>query len=181
MLSIMENIKNEISNNLKDFFKELRDYLDTPLYFYGSVQRGDYFPGKSDIDVDIFTDNETSTLFKLQHFLHIDKKDFKEIIWRLNHNNKVVHGNKVMYKNNLENYSVEISIYNERIKDDILKEHYNKINLPFYSSWLLILVKILYYDLNIINKKVFRYIKRQILTTVIGLPQDEFIILKNMT
>ena len=86
-----------------------------------------------------------------------------------------------MYKNNLENYSVEISIYNERIKDDILKEHYNKINLPFYSSWLLILVKILYYDLNIINKKVFRYIKRQILTTVIGLPQDEFIILKNMT
>ena len=49
----MEQINNSLPNDVNVFFKELSDYIDTPLYFYGSVQRNDYFPGNSDIDVDI--------------------------------------------------------------------------------------------------------------------------------
>ena len=78
----MEYTKNEIPNHISIFFKELTNYIDTPLYFYGSIQRNDYFPGNSDIDVDIFTDNPTSMISKLQHFLHIKKSKFKKIIWR---------------------------------------------------------------------------------------------------
>ena len=70
----MENTKNKLPENVNVFFNKLSDYLDTKLLFYGSVQRGDYFPGSSDIDVDIFTDNVNSTVTKMQHFLYTKKK-----------------------------------------------------------------------------------------------------------
>jgi hypothetical protein len=175
----MEDVKSEFPDKLKLFFKKLKDYLDLPIYFYGSVQRNDYFPGKSDIDVDIFTDNETSTIFKLQHFLHINKVKIKKIIWRLNYNNRVVYGNKIMYKNEIDNFSVEFSIYNEKIKHDVLIEHNAKINLPFHVSLMLIILKFIHYDLHLMDKYTFRYIKKKLMTNAIGLPDDEFIVLKN--
>jgi predicted nucleotidyltransferase len=61
----METTKNNLPENVKNFFNDLRKYLDTKLLFYGSVQRSDYFPESSDIDVDIFTDNVGSTMSKM--------------------------------------------------------------------------------------------------------------------
>ena len=72
----METTKNKLPENITIFFKNLSELLDTKLLFFGSVQRNDYFPGSSDIDVDIFTDNIPSTIYKMQHYLHIDKKKF---------------------------------------------------------------------------------------------------------
>ena len=66
----METTKNKMSHFAEKFFHKLKNYLDTKLYYYGSIQRNDYFPNSSDIDVDIFTDNEQSTITKLQNFLH---------------------------------------------------------------------------------------------------------------
>ena len=109
----METTKNKLPEKIQQFFKELSNYLDTKLLFYGSVQRNDYFPGSSDIDVDIFTDNEDAIIVKMQHFLHVKKDSFKKVVWRLNHNNQIVNGHKIMYKNKEENFSVEFSIYNE--------------------------------------------------------------------
>ena len=68
----METTINELTPYEKDFFTNLRNYIDKPLYFYGSIQRNDYFPGKSDIDIAIFTDNETSTIFLLGNYLNLD-------------------------------------------------------------------------------------------------------------
>ena len=73
----METTNNKLPDNVVLFFKELSEYLDTKILYFGSVQRGDYFPGKSDIDVDIFTDNEHSIMTKMQHFMNIDKKNSK--------------------------------------------------------------------------------------------------------
>ena len=70
----METTKNDLPPNTKKFFYNLSEYLDTKLLYYGSVQRSDYVPGKSDIDVVIFTDNEFSLMNKLQHYLHLNKK-----------------------------------------------------------------------------------------------------------
>ena len=70
----METTKNVLPENVKFFFNNLSDVLDTKLLFFGSVQRDDYFPGKSDIDVAIFTDNVKSTISKLQHYLHLNKE-----------------------------------------------------------------------------------------------------------
>ena len=76
----METTKNELPQNTKQFFYNLGEYLDTKVLFYGSVQRADYVPGKSDIDVVIFADNDDSLIAKLQHHLHLNKKDFKKIM-----------------------------------------------------------------------------------------------------
>jgi predicted nucleotidyltransferase len=50
----MKNIE-EIKENLREcdyyFLKNIRQYINKELYFYGSVTRFDYFPGKSDIDI----------------------------------------------------------------------------------------------------------------------------------
>ena len=79
----METTRNELPPYAKEFFYKLSNYLDTKIYFYGSVQRPDYFPASSDIDVDIFTDNESSTISKLQYFLGVEKFKFKKFLYKL--------------------------------------------------------------------------------------------------
>jgi hypothetical protein len=173
----METTKNKLTDNTQAFFQELSSYLEIPIYFYGSIQRNDYFPGHSDIDVDIFTSNESSTITKMQHFLHVKRSDFKKFIWRLNGNNKMVYGYKIMYKNVEQGFSAEFSIYNETVKDDILKEHNEKSAIPFYISWFLVILKIIYYNLHFIDKKTFRYLKKKLLTFGLGLPEDDFVVI----
>lgn len=173
----METTNNKLPDNVVLFFKELSEYLDTKILYFGSVQRGDYFPGKSDIDVDIFTDNEHSIMTKMQHFLNIDKKKFKNFVWRLNHNNTIAHGHKVMYKNEEQNFNAEFSIYNEKYKQVILKEHLAKTILPFYATWMLIILKFFHYTIPLLDYKTFSYLKKKILTLGIGLPDDQFIVL----
>ena len=73
----METTKNDLPQKTKLFFYKLSDYLDTKMLYFGSVQRTDYVAGKSDIDVDIFTENEHSIMSKMQHFLGVSKKEFK--------------------------------------------------------------------------------------------------------
>jgi len=169
----MEQINNILPNNINVFFKELSDYIDRPLYFYGSVQRNDYFPGDSDIDVDIFTDNQTSIISKMQQFLSVKKKKFKKIIWRLN--NVVAFGYKLMYKDIEMNIAVEFSIYDENIKKYILEEHNKKIVLPFYISWLLFILKVIYYKLHLMNRDYYRYLKKNLLAVVDKKPEGEFL------
>ena len=74
----METIppNNNLSEYASDFFNRLRDFLHTKIYFYGSILRPDYLQGKSDIDVDIFTENEARTISQMSAFLHIPKKKF---------------------------------------------------------------------------------------------------------
>lgn len=172
----METTHNKLSEDVTVFFIELSKYINTPLFFYGSVQRSDYFPGSSDIDIDIFTDNQHSLITKLLHFLQIDKRKFKRFVWRI-HNNVVI-GYKVMYKNPDKNIAVEFSIYNEKYKDIILEEHRSKIVLPFYVSILLIILKFMHYKLRILNNETFKNSKRIILSTLMNLPYDDFYILE---
>jgi hypothetical protein len=173
----METTKNKLTINETHFFEKLSSYLESPMYYFGSIQRTDYFPGKSDIDIDIFTDNESSVITKMQHFLHEKPSSFKKFVWRLNHNNRVVYGYKIMYINAEHGLKAEFSIYNNKVKQDILNEHNSKVIIPFYILWCLNLIKILYYNLNLIDKHYFRYLKKKLLTFCMGLPDDDFVII----
>ena len=175
----METTKQPLNAETIHFFKRLSEAIDTKLLFFGSVQRNDYFPGKSDVDVDVFTENEHSTIVKMQHFLNVPKEKFKKIIWKLNVNGQVVHGYKLMYKNKKRGICAEFSIYNEKYKQGILQEHLHKTYLPFYASWMLCIIKTLFYNLNAIDKTTFTYLKKKILGMGIGLPDDQFIVLEN--
>lgn len=173
----METTKNKLSPYISNFFKRLSNYLDKKLLFFGSIQRTDYFPGKSDIDVDIFTDNVPSTISKMQHFLKVSKQDFKKFVWRLNVNNKLTHGYKIMYKEPENDFIAEFSIYDEKYKDGVLAEHKRKLVLPIYASILLYILKFFYYKVHLISDKFYTYIKKKILSLMIGLPDDQFVVL----
>jgi len=157
----METTKNKLTPKQNEFFDELRNYLDKPIYFYGSIQRDDYFPKSSDIDIDIFTDNFNSTIYKLQNFLHLSKGDFKKFVYKIK--DQVVYGYKCKYKNEDINLKVEMAIFNEKYKNLVLKDHSKDLSLPFYVMIALIILKFLYYNLSIISKEFFQRCKRFIM------------------
>lgn len=173
----METTKNEMTPYAKNFFNKLSMYLDSKIYFYGSIQRSDYFPQSSDIDADIFTENESSTITKLQNILGVKRYEFKKFVYRLHKTNKIVHGIKVKYEDPLNNFSTEISIYNEKDKADVLLEHNSKLVLPFYISCLLIIIKYLYYVFGILPKDIYIYLKKIIMNNMVEGSDSEFVVI----
>lgn len=169
--------KNTLPKNTVQFYEELSEYLDTKIHFYGSVQRSDYFPNHSDIDVDIFTDNERSTIEKMKHFLHIGKQKVKKVVWKLR-NNRIIIGHKIKYVDKNTQFRTEFSIYNEKFKEDVLRNHMEKTIIPYYATILLMIIKFLYYKVELLNKSIFLYLKRKILSTGLGLPEEDFIVLE---
>jgi predicted nucleotidyltransferase len=159
----------------KQYFYKLGKYLDTKIYFYGSIQRNDYFSQSSDIDVDIFTENESSLIAKLHNFLGIEKYKFKKFIYNLHKSNKLVHGIKVKYENEENNFATEISIYSEKDKVYVLEEHNSKTDLPFHISILLVILKYFYYNLCILPKGIYKYLKKIIMNYMVEGTDVEFI------
>ena len=153
----MEQIDKKLTDKQKEFFYNLSMYIDKPLYFYGSIYRIDYLPGKSDIDVDIFTENESSTIQMLCNYLNINKSAFRKSFYKIN--SRIVHGYKAKYKDIKNNIEAEISVYNNKYKAIVLEDHNKARCLPFYISFLLIITKILYYNLGIISKDMYKQVK----------------------
>jgi hypothetical protein len=171
----METTINKLTEYETQFFNKLSNYLDTKLYFYGSIQRADYFPKSSDIDVDIFVENEKNAIQKIQHFLNIEKSKFRKIIYSLHKTNKVVYGYKVKYEDVTHNFTTELSIYNEKYKKDILLEHNYKTFLPSYITFLLYILKSLYYNLKILPTPFYNYIKKIIINVLVEGKDCEFV------
>jgi len=171
----METTKNELDSYSKIFFLKLGNYLDTQIYYFGSIQRNDFFPGKSDIDVDLFTSNTQSTIVKLQNFLGVEKYKFKKFVYKLHKTKKVVYGYKVKYEDKTNNFVTEISIYDEKDKDSVLIEHNSKAILPFYISWFLIILKIFFYKLGILSEETYSYVKKIIMNFMVEGEDVEFV------
>ena len=172
----METTYNNLSPYAQQFFANLRTYLDRPLYFFGSVQRPDYFMGSSDIDVDIFCEVPTSTILQLQNFLHVDASEFKKMVWKISTSGRLVSGHKLMYKDPEHGLIVEFSIYNEKYMDDVLADHRHKMVLPFYVTIFLIILKFFYYGLGILPKEYYNNVKRFILNTLVNQGDEDFIV-----
>ena len=171
----METIKNTIPEYSKLFFNKMEQNLDTTIYFFGSVQRDDYFPNSSDIDAAIFTNNIKSTILKIQSFLNVHPTDFKQFVWKLNYDNSLVKGYKIIYKE--DSFLAEFSIYDETYKDSVLIEHNIKSDLPFYAIYSLIFIKYLFYQFHIIPPGWYIYLKNLILCKMIRVKEDQFVVL----
>ena len=159
----METTKNELPKNVREFFYHLSDYLDTKFLYFGSVQRSDYVPGKSDIDIDVFTENEYSLMAKMQHYLHVPKHDFKKVAWIID--GIPTYGYKLQYENKKEKINAEFSIYNEKFKEIIIKEHQSKFSLPIHITIMLYILKFFYYEIPLLDKKTFSNSKRYIMNS----------------
>jgi hypothetical protein len=162
----MEYTKNKIPNDIQEFINKLKNYIDTKIYYYGSIQRYDYFVGKSDIDFSVFTDNTEAMIYKISHYLHINKKKFHKIVW--NYKNKFIEGYKVVYRNENPKCRLEITIYDEKYKEYVLEDHRIPIHMPFYICFLLIFLKLLYYNLQIIPASFYTHYKKLIINTFKG-------------
>lgn len=171
----METTYNELPAKAKRFLNQLSNYLGVTLLYYGSVQRTDFFEGHSDIDIDIFTENEESTLNKMQHFMKHPAYKFKKVAWRLNDSKQMVYGHKTMYVDPQKEFKIEFSIYNERYKPNVLAEHIKKTVLPWYCTFLLLILKTLYYKIGILPEDIFSYLKKKVLTFCIGEADAEFV------
>jgi hypothetical protein len=158
----METTYNKLNSSTQILMDKLKYYLETPIYFYGSVQRLDFFPNYSDIDIDIFTENEQSVINKLCHFFGMDKRDIKPVIYRTRRN-QTVKGFKTKYENIEKNIYIEISIYREKDKETILTEHNRETPLPYIVVLLLVILKSIYYYFGIIDKEYFLYFKKKII------------------
>jgi predicted nucleotidyltransferase len=169
-------LRDDLPENVKVFFRKIQDYLDTNLYFYGSVTRSDYVPGKSDIDVAIFTDNEFSTISKLQHVLHVKRDAFEKIVWKLN--GKILYGYKIKCEKYI-NINSEISIYNNDFKEVLLDEFTKPLRTKSWIFFILLyLLKLFYYHLPLLPKKTYIYLKRVVLNDLIEKKESIYVVLK---
>ena len=172
----MNKIRDDFPENIKDFFVNLQNYLDTDLYFYGSVNRSDYVHGKSDIDVAIFTDNEYSTITKLQHFLHVKRSAFDKVVWKLE--GKMIYGYKIKCDKYI-NSKCEIAIYNNDFKEYLLNEITQYDKVPFHVAILLFILKTLYYTFPILSLQTYMTWKRFIFNDIMLNKKDTvFFLLK---
>ena len=158
----METTRNELPHKLKRFLDKLKMDLDTNIYYYGSIQRNDYIAGKSDIDICIFTDNESSMITRLAHFLKVQKSEFKKVI--IINDDYTINGHKIKYattefNSKNEPFVCEFCIYNTKFKNRLM-EFYHKINnVPVFILILLFILKQIFYIFPIISKKQYNKIK----------------------
>jgi hypothetical protein len=169
----MEQIKYKLSNKKKQFLQNMQQYLDTKLYFYGSIQRIDYIDDVSDIDVCIFTDNMDSTLLKIKQYLNIDSNSINKFYIKTKVTS-LVNGYKINYKNSF--IKLEICIYDNKHKENVLQEFINIIYIPYFYSLILLILKYI----NMVIPIPYRDIKQKIIN---GYKQESntyfFITLKN--
>lgn len=156
-----DKVNKRLTEYQKDFFNKLSIYIDTPIYFYGSINRDDYIPGKSDIDIDIFTDNESSTIHILSNYLHLNKHSFRKSVYKIN--SKMVYGYKGKYEDELNNIKIEISIYNNKYKSIVLQDQEESRILPLYVTITLLIIKFLFYNLGVISKQTYAKCKRYLM------------------
>tara|TARA_B110000114_G_scaffold170650_1_gene195655 strand:+ start:633 stop:1178 length:546 start_codon:yes stop_codon:yes gene_type:complete len=176
----METTKNTLTEFQKSFINSMKSYLNTKIYFYGSIQRLDYFPMHSDIDIDIFANDVKSMSFKLREFLKNEKSDYKNFVYRLlKQDNYVAKGIKASYINEKANIRLEISIYNIKDKKNILQEHNAKTIIPLYASALLYFLKYLYYVIPLLPRDVYAKGKSFLMHEFIGDRSGDFLVVDN--
>ena len=165
----METVRNNLPQHMNLYFNKLSTYLDTKLYFFGSVQRLDYLENESDIDIAIFTDNMDAMLLKIQNFLNIDRSRIKKFVSKETSKDQVHSGNKVIYEGDDIDFIFEILIYDSKVKQEKLDFYAKVNNIPIYASLVLLLFKYLKYYY-IISKSTYITLKKNLFLLVIPNP-----------
>ncbi|MDA9072290.1 nucleotidyltransferase domain-containing protein [bacterium] len=159
----MEKYKDRLDDYKYNFLLDLQTHLNQELIFFGSINRMDYFKNNSDIDIAIITDNTHSVLFKIQHYLNVDKIDIKKIYQQFNKKNtNIVRGYKIKYKDVDRNFRFDLVVYDEKYRPFVLDNIYKHNTMPILLSALLCILKFLFYKLYLFPKSFFMQIKNAI-------------------
>ena len=154
----MEDIKDRLGEYKYNFFNSLQNYLETELYFYGSIKRFDYISNSSDIDIIVITDNVKSMLSKIQTYLNVSKDKTQKIFQQYSvYDKEVITGYKIKYNEN--NIEFDLLVYDDKYRKVVLQNIYDINNLPLYMITILYILKILYYKLHLISRRIYNNLK----------------------
>ena len=157
----MEDIKDRLGEYKYNYFTNLQNYLDTELYFYGSIKRFDYISNSSDIDIIVITDNVKSMLSKIQTYLNVSKDKTQKIFQQYSvYDKEVITGYKIKYNEN--NIEFDLLVYDDKYRKVVLQNIYDINNLPLYMITILYILKILYYKLHLISRRIYIDLKNLI-------------------
>lgn len=171
----MNIIPTVLPKKMQKYFVDLKNYLDTELYFYGSVIRNDYIKNKSDVDLCIFTDNEQSILNKLKFYLHINSKNIKKIIKKYENNEIVIYGYKIPCT--IDDIRCEIFVHNEKFKNSLLNEMQAPLRAPFYVNLFLYILKIFHYTIPLLSVETYKIIKNYYINNFIKFDNTLYMVL----
>ena len=156
----LEEVKNKLNKNQYNYFLQLKENINLPLYFFGSITRCDYIKDKSDLDIEIFTDNFDSILLQIEILFDFYKRKKERYFIIFEINNIPFSGYKYWFEDTKLNISFDFTIYNTACQNSILHHRNIEKNIPYLLVIFLIIIKILYYHLNIINKNTYSCIKK---------------------
>jgi len=183
-MQMNNNIRARLTRNELNIISALEDAFEIPaqplnddattgnsIYYYGSVLRLDYFPGKSDVDVTIFTDDELTAQSTVCMILKIseDESDDMQRIVRVytpphQPNNKIIlYGYKVKYNDAKRQTHLEISIYNNVFKPYVIERMQNGQQLGMFWVLLSMVLKYFYYVIPLLSKNMFNSIKNGVI------------------
>jgi hypothetical protein len=146
--------------------QNLESYLETRLYFYGSVQRNDFIQNNSDIDIDVFTEDKENMALNAYAFLSMSGiVSETKCLYMLQKNSIIVEGIKINYKHFTKPIQIELSIYNVQDQPNINNYHTSKINIPLHIRTPLYILKYAYYNWYIIPKWMFKACKELLINS----------------
>jgi predicted nucleotidyltransferase len=156
----MEDIKDRLGEYKYNFFTNLQNYLETELYFYGSIKRVDYISNASDVDILVITDNVKSMLSKIRTYLNINKDKTKKIFQQHSVYDKgMIIGYKIKYEIDENGIEFDLLVYDEKNRKAVLQNVYDINNFPLYIIIPVYILKILYYKLHFISKQIYNNLK----------------------
>ena len=94
--------------------------------------------------------------YLLDYYQRKTKRNF--IIFEIN--NRPISGYKYYFKHQKRDISFDFTIYNKSCQNIILHHRIIEKNIPYLLGVFLIMIKILYYHLNIITNNTYSYIKK---------------------
>jgi hypothetical protein len=156
----LEEVKEKLTKPQYDFFLQLKEQIDLPLYFLGSITRSDYIKDKSDLDIEIFTDNINTPKIKIEYlFDYYQRKDKNSfIVFEIN--NVKISGYKYYFQDKQRGIRFDFTIYNLASKNTVLYHRNIEKNIPYLFSIFLFMIKFLYYHLHIISNTTYSNFKK---------------------
>jgi predicted nucleotidyltransferase len=141
------------------FFLKLNNILNGRLQFFGSIARKDFTIGKSDVDVQIFSENSQSDLLILSHFLQENGVDFISRFVKFKPSPLyTISGFKHTIKSPFKS---DILVFDANNEDILTMQYKRAIVIPFVYLLLLKILKMCL-KINLISQETFVSLKRKI-------------------
>jgi hypothetical protein len=97
-------------------------------------------------------------LSKIQTYLNVSKDKTQKIFQQYSvYDKEVVTGYKIKYNEN--NIEFDLLVYDDKYRKVVLQNIYDINNLPLYMITILYILKILYYKLHLISRRIYNNLK----------------------